>query len=32
MENINSKINLYKHINKNNREAIDVFFTGRVDR
>ena len=32
MENINSTINLYRHIKKNNRVAIDVFFAARVAR
>ena len=30
MENISSIMNLYRHINKNNRAAIDVFFVPRV--
>jgi hypothetical protein len=32
MEDINSAMILYRHNNKNNRAAIDVFFAARVAR
>jgi hypothetical protein len=32
MENINSTMNLYRNINKNNRAAIDEFFAARACR
>ena len=32
VEDIKSTINVHRHINKNNRVAIDVFFAARVAR